>query len=394
MSNSELLQSPGHKLKLKGRQRHAASQGHPWVYANELEAPPSTLQAGQSCALHDSRDRFIGYGLVNPKSNIIWRRYSSHKTESTLGAQELQRALAKSIDLRSEETFCRLVWSDADFLPGLIIDRFGDVAVIQSVTAAMDARLDIVAAILNELLGLKEIVFRCDAPIRSHEGVDKFVRTYSGRPLEPAWYEIDGFQYLLDLQDGQKTGFYLDQRPQHKRVGVLASGKRVLDMCCNQGAFAMHCAQAGATEARAVDISEACITATRKNAENNGLPIETVTANAFDYFSEHKGDSWDVIILDPPSFARNRKAVNGALKGYKELNLRAIQSLEPGGILATYCCSHHVSQSDFLRTISEAAADARRSIRVLEVAGQPADHPILLNFPESQYLKGFILQRI
>lgn len=384
----------GPSLTLKRGKSRPCQHGHPWAYTNEFEEIPESLEAGQSCALHDSRGRFIGHGLVNPASKILWRRYSRDKQEASLDAAALEKRMEKAVAMRENDAFCRLVWSDADALPGLIVDRFGDVLVVQSVTAGIDLRLGPIAEILQKLVEPKEIIFRCDTPIRAHEGLDLKVYTHSGNRLEPGWYNIDGMEYFLDLEHGQKTGFYLDQRAQHHAVAKYAKGKSVLDVCCNQGAFALQCARAGATSVEALDISGKCIEATAQNAERNGLEIATRTANAFDFLKENKTQTWDIIVLDPPSFARNRWSVDGALRGYKELNLRAIQALNPGGLLATYSCSHHVHEAEFFKTVADAAADARRSLQIVEWAHQPADHPVLLNFPESQYLKGLIVRLV
>ncbi|MGB0372040.1 MAG: class I SAM-dependent rRNA methyltransferase [Opitutales bacterium] len=385
------LLDPGPALTLTRGKAHAVTKGHPWVYSNQVNEIPKDLRAGQTCPLQDTRGRFLGHGITNPESNILWRRFTSDMSQTLMDETWLAGQIKRAVIKRQSNPFCRIIWSDADSIPGLIVDRFGDVLVVQSVTAAIDLRLDWIAKSLNELLQPREIVFRCDAPIRSHEGLESMVRTHSGNPLPPDWYTIDGLDYYLDLEAGQKTGFYLDQRSQHSAVAKYSAGKTVLDVCCNQGAFALHCARAGAKSVEAIDISESCIEATESNTERNQLDITTLKANAFDFF-KNQNRKWDLIILDPPSFARNRKSVPGAMRGYKELNLRALQSLNPGGILATYSCSHHVHEHEFFKIVSEAAADARKNMQILEWAHQPLDHPVLLNFPESQYLKGLILQ--
>jgi 23S rRNA (cytosine1962-C5)-methyltransferase len=221
------------------------------------------------------------------------------------------------------------------------------------------------------------------------------VHTRSGRPWEPRWMRIDGFDYWLDLQGGQKTGFYLDQRTQHATVARYCQGARVLDAFCNQGAFALHAARAGAADVLGLDSAADAIAAAQRNATQNGVKAEFAVANVFDWFNDPARNVeplWDVIILDPPPFAKSKSALAGALRGYKEINLRALQRLVPGGVLATYTCSHHMQDAELRQVLAEAATDARRKLRVLEWAHQPADHPVLVTMPESEYLRGYIVR--
>ena len=206
---------------------------------------------------------------------------------------------------------------------------------------------------------------------------------------------IEGFDYWLDLQGGQKTGFYLDQRYQHVAVAKHCRGARVLDAFCNQGAFGLHAARAGATEVLGLDSAEDAIAAARKNAERNAVAAEFAVANVFDWFNapdRNVEPLWDVIILDPPPFAKSKSALDGALRGYKEINLRAVKRLVPGGVLATYTCSHHMQDAELRQVLAEVATDARRKLRVLEWSHQPPDHPVLITMPESEYLRGYIIR--
>jgi 23S rRNA (cytosine1962-C5)-methyltransferase len=201
--------------------------------------------------------------------------------------------------------------------------------------------------------------------------------------------------YWLDLERGQKTGFYLDQRAQHPLVAKYCAGKRVLDAFCNQGPFALHAARAGASEVLGLDSSEEAIAAARRNAERNAVRAVFQGANVFDWFNDETRATeaaWDVIVLDPPPFAKSKSALDGALRGYKELNLRALKALAPGGVLATYTCSHHMQDAELRGVLAEAAADARRRVQVLEFCHQPTDHPVLLTMPESEYLRGYVLR--
>ena len=290
--------------------------------------------------------------------------------------------------------FQRLVWSESDDLPGVVVDQFGETLVVQIQTLAMEKRSVTIGDILTELSGATEIIFRNDANIRKLEGLPLEVHTRTGAAWAPRWVRIDGLEYWLDLQGGQKTGFYLDQRPQHAAVAKYAPGKRVLDAFCNQGSFALHCARAGAAAVRGLDSAFDAVGQAKKNAERNGLAAEFVAANVFDWFTAQRdaAPAWDLVILDPPPFAKSKSALEGALRGYKEINLRAMKALAPGGVLATYSCSHHMQDTQLREVLAEAAADARRRVHVIEWCHQPADHPVLVTMPESEYLRGYILR--
>ena len=296
--------------------------------------------------------------------------------------------------------FTRLVWSESDDLPGVVVDQFGDALVVQTQTLAMEKRLTMLVALLDELVRPAEIVIRNDASIRRLEGLPLGVQTRSGQPWEPRWVRIGGIEYWLDLQGGQKTGFYLDQREQHgvvaAHVGRLAparpAGVRVLDAFCNQGPFALHCARAGAVKVLGIDSAGDAIGQARRNAARNHLQAEFAEANVFDYFTGNRDETWDLIVLDPPPFAKSKGAMEGAMRGYKEINLRAMQRLSPGGVLATYSCSYHVHDAEFRTMLAEAATDAKRRVQVIEFCHQPPDHPVLVTMPESEYLRGYILR--
>ncbi len=379
------------QITLKGGQRARVLQGHPWVFAGELRAKPNPAFDGESVVLKDARGHFLGVGIYNSKSQIVWRRFS-RDTRAVFDRKFLEWAIQKAINRRAEGSFRRLVWSEADNLPGLVVDQFDDVLVIQSLTLAVDKRQELIAEILEELFKPKTILFRNDAPSRKHEGLQFIVETFNELPLPPRWYSIDGVDYNLDLEKGHKTGFYLDQREEHTKVAAFAKGRRVLDGFSNQGSFALHCAKAGADSVTAIEISKECVGLAQKNAKRNNVDIDFVAENMFDYFSSHRKEKYGLIILDPPSFARNRKAVEGALRGYKEINLRAMRMLAPGGILATYSCSRHVDRALFMEVLRQAAGDSGRRIEVIAQTRQPADHPVVLTMPESEYLKGCYLR--
>jgi 23S rRNA (cytosine1962-C5)-methyltransferase len=258
----------------------------------------------------------------------------------------------------------------------------------------MERRSALIGDLVDRVLRPSEVVFRNDAQIRRLEGLPIETHTRSGRPWEPRWAEIDGIATWLDLMGGQKTGFYLDQRLQHSAVARYCTGKSVLDAFCNQGSFALHAGKAGASRILGLDSAAEAVEAARKNAARNQVAAAFEEANVFDWLNDparKSGPAWDVVILDPPPFAKSRSALEGALRGYKEINLRAMQRLAPGGVLATYTCSHHMQDADLRSVLSAAAADARRRVRVLEYCHQPPDHPVLISMPESEYLRGYIL---
>ena len=399
---------PTPSLKLKANAKPRVLSGHPWVFANEVEALLPAELDGEVVECRDRADRFLGTGVYNSKSQIIWRRFSRER--AALNAAFLRGAVERAIRRRGEGRReqgagvreqgaggeCRrLVWSESDDLPGLVVDQFAETLVVQIQTAAMEKRSALVGDVLADLLKPAEIIFRNDAPIRRLEGLPLEVHTRSGTTWEPRWVNIAGFDYWLDLQNGQKTGFYLDQKAQHPLVAKYCAGKRVLDAFCNQGPFALHAARAGAVHVLGLDSAEDAVAAARRNAERNGVKAEFGVANVFDWLNDasRAGEPlWDVIILDPPPFAKSKSALEGALRGYKEINLRALQRLAPGGILATYTCSHHMQDAELRGVLAGAAADAKRKVRVLEFCHQPPDHPVLVTMMESEYLRGYVVQ--
>lgn len=373
-------------------------QGHDWVYGTEVRKVFGNPQPGDVVALKDFKDRFLGSAIFNPHSQIVARRFSRRKQE--LNGDFFTRRISQAINLRKqwlpEETLTRLVWSESDGLPGLIVDRYVDYLVVQTLTIAMERRLPIILNVLEDLLSPRGIIIRNDSPMLVAEGIKHSVRVARGQQPTPFTARSGNVQFMIDLQTGQKTGLYLDQLDNYAAVARLARGRRVLDCFCNQGGFALSCALAGATEVTAVDVSQDAMDAVNRNAQLNGVSIKCITDNAFDFLKkeaalvrdggEHK---WDLIILDPPSFTRNKKSVHDAMRGYKEIHLRAMKLLEPGGILSTFCCSHHAGADLFRESVQDAAIDAPATLRLIQQHGQRPDHPILLNIPETEYLKGF-----
>jgi 23S rRNA (cytosine1962-C5)-methyltransferase len=380
-------------LKLRANARSRSLTGHPWVFANEVETLLPAEHDGEVVECRDRTGRLTGTGIYNSKSQIVWRRLSRDRV--TLDAAYLRAAVERAVARRAAEPARRLIWSESDDLPGVVVDQFGDTLVAQVQTLAMEKRAALLGDVLAEVVKPAEIIFRNDAPIRRLEGLPMEVHTRSGQPWAPRWQAIEGFEYWLDLQNGQKTGFYLDQRYQHTAVAKYCRGARVLDAFCNQGAFALHAARAGAAEVLGLDSAEDAIAAARQNAVRNGVTAEFTVANVFDWFNDPARNVdalWDVIVLDPPPFAKSKSALEGALRGYKEINLRAVKRLVPGGILATYTCSHHMQDAELRQILAEVSADSRRKLRVVEWCHQPVDHPVLVTMPESEYLRGYIVR--
>jgi 23S rRNA (cytosine1962-C5)-methyltransferase len=380
-------------FKLKANANSRVLSGHPWVFANEVEAPLPPECDGEVVECRDRAGRLLGTGICNGRSQIVWRRLSRDRV--VLDEAYVLGALERAISRRAPGSFRRLVWSESDDLPGVVADQYGDAIVVQIQTLAMEKRSALIGDLLHRLLRPAEVVFRNDAPIRRLEGLSFETHTRSGQPWGPRWASIDGFETWLDLMGGQKTGFYLDQRLQHGAVAKYCAGKRVLDAFCNQGSFAIHAAKAGATDVRGLDSAPDAIEAARRNAERNGVKVRFDIANVFDWLNDplnREEPAYDVIVLDPPPFAKSKSAMEGALRGYKEINLRAMQRLSTGGVLATYTCSHHMQDANLRSVLADAAADAKRRVQVLEFCHQPPDHPVLIAMPESEYLRGYILR--
>ena len=362
--------------------------GHEWVYATEIKKSFGNPQPGDVITLKDFRDRPLGSAIYNPASQIVARRFSRRRQD--LDLDFFTRRIRQAIKLRTEtegldETLCRIVWSESDGIPGLIVDRYGDHLSVQTLTLAMDMRKDLIRDALIELLVPKSIVLRNDSPSRKAEGMEPGIELLYGENPGPFTVTANGLTFEIDLIDGQKTGLYLDQLQAHMEVAKMCKGLRVLDCFTNQGGFALACAKAGAAKVTAVDISASACAAARKNAELNQLDIEVIEANVFDFLKSAQPE-YDLIILDPPSFTKNKKTLMDAMRGYKEIHLRSLKLLEKGGLLSTFCCSYHASRELFLENLADASVDAKQALRL--------DHPVLITLPETSYLKGFTCQVI
>lgn len=371
--------------------------GHDWVFASEVLKVFGKPNDGDVISLKDGRDHLIGSAIYNSKSQIVARRFSRRKQD--LDLDFFTRRIEQAIEYRQRRNInpqlCRLVWSESDGLPGVILDRYGKHFVLQTLTLGMDMRKQLIADAICALQPEAAIIERNDAPVRKGEGLELTTGLLAGNePSETIVVEITGVKFEIDLRHGHKTGFYLDQRESYQVVADFARDRRVLDCFCNQGGFALCCARAGAAEVTGVEESALNIEAAKSNAERNQLRVKWHAEDAFAFLrhADKSGTEYDLIILDPPSFTKAKGGLSGALRGYRELHVRAFKLLSKHGLLATFSCSHHVSETAFAQTISEALVDARRSARKLRRFEQALDHPVLPTIPETEYLKGFLLE--
>lgn len=378
------------------RPRSRLLHGHEWVYFSEVLKTFGSPEDGSVVSLKDGKDRLLGSAIYNSKSQIVARRFSRQRQD--LDADFFLRRIGQAVEYRTRRgvnpRLGRLVWSESDGLPGIIVDRYGDYLVLQTLTLAMDQRKGLIVNALREICQPKGIIERNDAPIRRAEGLEPQVGVLWGETPGAVRIEVLGLRFEVDLLHGQKTGFYLDQLDNYAGVAPWAAGKRVLDCFSNQGAFALACAKAGAASVRAVEISADCVELIRQNATRNELQLEALAANVFDFLKdeERAGAQYDLVILDPPSFTKSKEKLHDALRGYKEIHLRAMKLLAPGGMLATFSCSHHVNDEVFREVIADAAVDAKKTLRQLARFGQAADHPVILNLPETEYLRGYLFE--
>ncbi|HEY5744260.1 MAG TPA: class I SAM-dependent rRNA methyltransferase [Terrimicrobiaceae bacterium] len=377
------------------RPRARVLHGHDWVYASEVLKVFGNPVDGEVISLKDGRDKLLGCAIFNAKSQIIARRFSRRRQDLDLDffSRRINQAVTWRERMGCNPRLCRLIWSEADGLPGVIADRYDDVIVLQTLTLGMDKHKTMIAEVLSRLPDVRHVVERNDAPSRTAEGMPLLSGVLFGS--DPGEREIDvrGVRFLLNFLQGQKTGFYLDQLENYSIVAQYARSRRVLDCFSNQGGFALACAKEGALEVTAVESTAENTRRLRENGVRNGLGLLIVEQNVFSFLkaSERRGELYDLIILDPPSFTRARGRLNDALRGYRELHLRSAKLLAPHGVLATFSCSHHVPVAEFDSAIASGFADARRGARIIRRLNQGPDHPVLLHVPETSYLKGVLL---
>jgi len=370
--------------------------GHDWVFSSEVLKIFGNPADGDVISLRDGKDHLIGSAIYNSKSQIVARRFSRRKQD--LDLDFFKRRIGQAAEYRArrhiDPKLCRIVWSESDGLPGVIVDRYGDYFVLQTLTLAMDMRKDLIANAIVDLFGTVRIIERNDAPVRRAEDLESRSGALRGDISSQIEIEIDGLNFEVDLLRGQKTGFYLDQKQNYQAVAQHAKNRRVLDCFTNHGAFALACARAGASEVTGVEANTESLAMAKKNAERNQLPVRWIEQDVFQFLrgAQKMESQYDLIVLDPPSFTRTKIGLRDAMRGYRELHVRAFKLLSKDGLLATFSCSHHVNENAFAQAIAEALVDARRSARRLRRFEQSPDHPVLPTLPETEYFKGVLLE--
>ncbi len=385
------------KAVVENRGAVRVRSGHPWVYRSDVREAAAGSAAGDVVAVFDRRGNFLGRAFYNPGSEISLRLATrgDEPIDETWFRRRIHRALAYRESLEIDAGACRLLHAEADGVPGLVVDRYGEYLVLQVGSAAAERRLEWVVRALEELIVPTGILLRGDTGSRKREGLDASVRVLAGEVPGGVVVREGPVRYHADLWGGQKTGTFLDQRENHLAAGRYARG-RALDVFSFAGGFALHVARRAAT-VEAVDSSGAALEAARANAALNGLEnIVFTRVDAFDALRERsdRGELYDIVVLDPPAFARTKRDIPRARRAYKEINLRAMRLLSEGGVLVTCSCSYHLSRELFEETLRSAAADAGRALRVREWRTQAADHPEILTVPETRYLKCAVLERL
>jgi 23S rRNA (cytosine1962-C5)-methyltransferase len=384
--------NPSVVISARGEERLRG--GHPWIYRADVADVRAT--AGDIVQVRSPRGQTLGSALFSDRSQITLRMlsYREEPADETLVRRRIEAAIAFRASLAIDATAYRLVHGEADLLPSLVVDRYGDYLVVQTLSQGMDRLLPSVVATLTDLLHPRGILARNDPKVRVLEGLEQRVEVLAGDVPEGVSVTEVGIDYDVDLRRGQKTGLFLDQRENRAAASLYARG-RLLDCFSYTGGFALVMGRRAQTTI-AIDVSEDAIARLRQNASRNGVAVDARVGNVFDELRglERLGERFDTIVLDPPAFAKNKAAVANAQAGYKEINLRALKLLNPGGTLVTCSCSYHVNEAAFAEIIYEASVDAQAHVTVVEKRMQGRDHPVMLGVPETYYLKCFILRKV
>jgi 23S rRNA (cytosine1962-C5)-methyltransferase len=387
------------RIRLKKHEDRRIRGGHPWVFSNEIERIDGVRDAGVTAELFDAGGGFLGCGYYTPHSLIAFRLLSRQQEDLDsvpFYEQRITAALAhRSAIYPAWQTF-RAVYGESDFLPGLVVDKYGEYLSIQMLSAGMDLRRDLILEALQRVFAPKGIIARNDVAVRGLEKLEESVEVLAGEIPELVEIEENGLRFMINLREGQKTGGFLDQKQNHLLLRDICRDGALLDCFCYAGSWAVHAGHFGAASALGLDISARAVEQASRNAALNGV-ADRVRFEECDVFErlrslKHEGKGYDVIVMDPPAFVKSRKNIAEATKGYLTINRRALELLQPGGYLITCSCSFHMGREAFREMLVTAARLARREVRLVATCSQAPDHPVLLSFPESEYLKCFVVQ--
>ena len=391
-------------VHIKKGEARSLKAGGMWIYDNEIARIEGEFENGDMVKVLDFDGYVLGSGFINTRSKLTVRMMS-RKKDAVIDENFIEMRVRNAWEYRKatvDTSSCRLIFGEADFLPGIVIDKFSDILVVESLAFGIDRWKPVILeklkkVLLEDAISIRGVYERSDAKVRLQEGMERY-KGFIGEPFDTRVEIVEnGVRYLVDVKDGQKTGFFLDQKYNRLAIQKLCKGKRVLDCFTHTGSFALNAAVSGASEVLGVDASELGITQARQNAELNGVSGTTsfLCADVFELLPslEHNGEKFDVVILDPPAFTKSRNSVKNAVKGYREINMRGLKLVKDGGFLATCSCSHFMTPELFTRTIREAAGSVHKRLRQVEYRTQAADHPILWSGDESSYyLKCYIFQ--
>lgn len=385
-------------VKLKKGEEKRILAGHLWIFNNEIEIVSDLEENGEIVEVLDFKGNFVARGYYNKHSLISVRILTKDKErqiDKTFLLEKINQAYQYRKKIYPELSSYRVIYSEGDLLPGLMVDKYEDFLSVQILTLGMEKLKPLVLEILEEILGPEGIILKNDSAFREMEGLKKEIQKIKGKFDAPVMIDENHIKFYVDLIGGQKSGFFLDQRENRILASALSKGRKVLDCFCYTGGFALSAALGGANEVLGVDESESAIKLAEENAKLNNLSnVIFQKQEVFDFSRKlnSKAEKFDMIILDPPAFVKSKEKLKEGIKGYKEINLQAMKLLNPGGILVSCSCSYQLSKEEFLNMIKSAASDSGKVFRIIKELTQAPDHPILLSMPETQYLKGVILE--
>ena len=395
---------PNAVVTLKKGAGRPLKEGGPWIYDNEIESIMGSFTDGDIVLVHDFDGYPLGRGFINRNSKLTVRMMTRNRdteVDESFIRMRVKNAWEYRKKVMDDISSCRVIFGEADFLPGLVVDKFADVLVVESLALGIDRFKVMIVDILKELMEadgihIRGVYERSDAKVREQEGMERY-KGFIGAPFDTKVEIVEnGVHYYVDVKDGQKTGFFLDQKYNRRAAAKLCKGARVLDCFTHTGSFALNAGMAGAEHVTGVDASELGVAQARENAALNGLEdrVEFICEDVFDLLPrlEKQGEKFDVVILDPPAFTKSRSSIKKAVKGYREINLRGMKLVKDGGYLATCSCSHFMDYELFTQTIGQAARNVHKRLRQVEFRTQSPDHPILWGAGDSYYLKFYIFQ--